>query len=232
MKQLSFDFLNEDNYNINNFIVFNGNLEAYYFLNRDKEDENILDNQIIFLSGEKKCGKTHLGMIWKQKHNAKFININNLLNSSFDDFIKYIGNIIEKFEYYILDDINENLDEGKFFYLLNLILNNNSAILIVSETNFVKKIFKLKDLESRIKSAVHLKIKKLSNEIKTMLLIKLFSDKQIFVGGEVLKYLNKHLKTKYEDVYNFIEFVNDEVPEDKKKINLCFIKKAVTSFVK
>jgi chromosomal replication initiation ATPase DnaA len=225
MQQLGFDFLNEDNYNINNFIVFNGNLEAFYFLSRDKDDENILNNQILFLNGEEKCGKTYLAMIWKQKHNAKLINANNLINTNFDDFVKYIGNVIEKFEYYVLDNMNENISEDKFFYLLNTILNNSSVILVVSEFDFMKRVFKLEDLGSRIKSAVHLKIKKLSKEIKPMLLIKLFSDRQISIGGDVLKYLNKHLKTKYKDVCNFVELVSGECLGDKRKINLNLIKR-------
>lgn len=223
MQQLGFGFLDEDNYNINNFIVFNENKEAYYFLNKNKEDENILNHQIIFLSGERKCGKTHLGQIWKQKHNAKNINYKSF-ELNLDDFMEHIGNNIEKFDYYLLDNLNDKVDENKLFYLLNTILNNNSAILIISEFNILKSKLKLKDLKSRINSAVHLKIKKLSKEIKTMLIIKLFADKQISVNGEVLKYLTKKLTTNYEYINNYINKISNEILENKKRITLNYIK--------
>lgn len=210
MKQLGFNFLDEDNYNINNFIVFDSNIEAYYFLNRNKEDENILDNQLIFLSGERKCGKTHLGCIWKQKHNAKTLNYNELFLLKMEDFIVRVNEYIEKFDYYLLDDLADDFDEEKLFYLLNVILNNNSAILIISQQNVFKKKIRLKDLKSRINGAVNLKIKKLLKSVKTMLLVKLFSDMQISASGEVLKYLTKKLPNNYWyicDVVNRIESV-------------------------
>ncbi len=230
MRQLGFDFLNEDNYNINNFIPFGENEEAFYFLNRSKEDENILEHQIIFLTGGRKCGKTHLGQIWKQKHNAKNINYEEIFKLELDDFINYIGNNIEKYDYYLLDNLDENFDENKLFHLINNVLNNNSNILIISNFNILSKKFKIKDLKSRVNSAIHLKIKKLSKEIKTMLIIKLLADNQISLNGEILKYLTKKLKTDYEYIYNFIDKLVDKITENGGKINLISVKELVENF--
>lgn len=224
MKQLFFDFFEEDNYNINNFIVFNENLEAYYFLNRNKEDENILTNQLIFLSGGKKCGKTHLGQIWKQKHNAKVLNYNDIFSLDFGNFIDCINKTIEKFDYYLLDNLGNNFDEDRLFYLLNSVLNNSSAILIISEFNLAKKKIKIKDLKSRINSGINLKIKKLSKEVKTMLINKLFIDKHISVSGDILKYLTKKLKNDYELVYNDVNFIINSICDGKNKLSLAFVK--------
>lgn len=227
MRQLGFDFLNEDNYNINNFIPFSENKEAFYFLNRSKEDENFLEHQVIFLTGGRKCGKTHLGQIWKQKHNAKNINYNEIFKLNTDDFIHYIGVNIEKYDYYLLDNLDKNFDEDKMFYLINTVLNNSSDILIISNFNILKKKFKIKDLKSRVNSAIHLKIKKLSKEIKTMLIIKLLADNQISLGGDILKYLTKKLKTDYEVVYNFVDMLVDKIGENGGKVNLNFVKKLI-----
>lgn len=230
MKQLGFEFLNENDYNINNFIVFESNEEAYYFLNKDKYDENILTNQLIFLYGEKKCGKTHLSMIWKQKHNAKRIDYNELFSLSIDDFIKRINDTIEKFDYYLIDGVGKDINEEKFFYLLNYIINNNSAILIISEYNFFKKKFHLKDLKSRINSGVNLRIKKLQKNIKTMFIVKLFSDKQIAPNGEILKYLTKKLETKYETIFNFVNDINVELNNKKQRLTLKLVKEFLQYF--
>lgn len=225
MKQLGFDFLyNNDRYNANNFIVFDSNEEAYYFLNKNKDEENILKHQLIFLSGEKKCGKTHLGMIWKQKHNAKNINFEELFKLDLNDFISKVNNTIEQFDYYLLDNLKENFNEEKLFYLLNTILNNNSSILIISEFNIFKKTIKLKDLKSRIHSGINLKIKHLSKNIKNMFIIKLFSDRLIYVNGDVLKYLVKKLDTNYLNIYNFVTTIDNTLVEDGNKLNLKFIK--------
>lgn len=221
MQQLGFDFMDKNDYDVNNFIVFDGNIEAFCFLNNNKEDENILNNQLIFLNGEKKCGKTHLGYIWKQKHNAKTINYESLFSLKMDDFIKEINNSIEQFDYYILDNLENTVDEEKIFYLLNTVLINNSAILIISEFNIFKTKIKLEDLKSRINSGVNLTIKKLSKDIKTMFIVKLCSDKQLNLSAEIIRYLNKKLDTKYETIFNFIKNI---LPYDEGKLTLKNIK--------
>ena len=156
MKQLEFDFFdNIDCYNINNFIINSSNFNAYnYLTNLDNKDH------FIFLSGEDKSGKTYLSLIWKQLVNARNIDFNTLNSLSFDDFIESINSIIEPFDYYILDDLPSNFNEEKLFYILNSILNNNSIILITSNFNIFKKKILLKDLQSRVKSGINLKIGK------------------------------------------------------------------------
>lgn len=218
--QLSFEFLTNTNYSIDNFIVFNENIEAFYYLNSDKEDENIFYNQIVFLSGEKKCGKTHLALIWKQNHNAKVIDINSISNLEFDIFIKEVGSLIEKFDYYLIDNFPERIDEDKFFYLLNTILLNNSSVLLVCENDISKKEFKFPDLKSRISAAIHLRIKNLSKDIKPMLINKLFADKQIFINGKILEYLNNELPTNYNSIYNYIDMVSKEFNGQKLSLSI------------
>lgn len=218
--QLSFEFLTNTNYSIDNFIVFNENIEAFYYLNSDNEDENIAYNQIVFLSGEKKCGKTHLALIWKQNHNAKVIDINSISNLEFDIFIKEIGSLIDEFDYYLIDNFPEKIDEDKFFYLLNTILLNNSKVLIVCEKDISKKEFKFPDLKSRINAAMHLRIKNLSKDIKPMLINKLFADKQIFINGRILEYLNNELTTNYNLIYNCINIICKEFNGSKLNLNI------------
>ncbi|MBR2141269.1 MAG: hypothetical protein IJ853_02835 [Rickettsiales bacterium] len=227
MRQLGFSFLNEDDYNINNFIVFDGNNGAYYFLNRSKDDENILDNQLIFLSGEKKCGKTHLGYIWKQQHNAKNLYYDDLFSLNMNDFIKTVNEVIERFDYYILDDLRDDFDEEKLLYLINTVFNNSSVMLIISDFNILKKKISIKDLKSRINAGVNLKIKKLSKTVKTMFIVKLFADRQININGDVLKYLTKKLDTNYNVIFNFVKNIDDILVSDKNKINLKLIKELI-----
>ena len=213
MRQLFFDFFANDCYNLDNFIVNDSNSEAYNFLNNDE------NHQIIFLNGEEKSGKTYLTTIWKQKYNAKNINFNELDCLDFDPYIKKINELIEQFDYYIVDELNDNFDEEKLFYLLNLILNNNSFILIASKFNIFKKKIYLKDLNSRVKSSVNLNIKKFSKKTKQIFIVKLLTDKGLSLTDDVVKYLCKKLPNNYKNICNTIEDISS-----KKTINLKEIK--------
>ncbi len=205
MKQLEFDFFeNIDCYNINNFIINSSNFNAYnYLTNLDNKDH------FIFLSGEDKSGKTYLSLIWKQLVNARNIDFNTLNSLSFDDFIESINSIIEPFDYYILDDLPSNFNEEKLFYILNSILNNNSIILISSNFNIFKKKILLKDLQSRVKSGINLKIGKFCKETKYIYIAKLLSDNKLFLSEDIMKYLVRKLPNNYKDLYFKVEEIVD-----------------------
>lgn len=205
MKQLEFDFFdNIDCYNINNFIINSSNFNAYnYLTNLDNKDH------FIFLSGEDKSGKTYLSLIWKQLVNARNIDFNTLNSLSFDDFIESINSIIEPFDYYILDDLPFNFNEEKLFYILNSILNNNSIILITSNFNIFKKKILLKDLQSRVKSGINLKIGKFCKETKYIYIAKLLSDNKLFLNEDIMKYLVRKLPNNYKDLYFKVKEIVD-----------------------
>lgn len=222
MKQETFSFYNEDIYNVSNFIVYNENIEAYYYLNQDDDFNN--NNHFIFLSGGKKCGKTYLANIWKQKNNAKFIDYTSLSKLRYEKFVLEISKIIEQYDYYILDDIKKPFDEKKLFFLLNLIIQQHSKILITSDFAFNKIKITLKDLKSRINSGMFLVIKKLSKEIKPMLILKLFADRSTKASGQVLKYLVKTLPNDYEAVYNYIDTMIKTAEDNDEKLTFAFVK--------
>jgi chromosomal replication initiation ATPase DnaA len=228
-QQMTFDFISGEDYSASNFIVFSGNMEAFCLLNRIKGDEGDPSGQIIFLVGEKKCGKTHLGHLWKQNHNARTIDLSELYELTFESFVQSIGLMMERFEFYIVDNFPVDIEDDKFFYLLDKILNNNSTILIISDVDRRKKRVILRDLESRIEASIFLKIGKLTRDAKPMLINKLFSDRQISIGGDVLKYLNGILATNYEIVYNCVDkickCIHSELFDGGYRITVNFVKK-------
>ena len=213
MKQLFFDFFATDVYNMDNFIVNNSNIEAYNFLSNDES------HQLVFLNGEEKSGKTYLSTLWKQRYNAKNINFDKLNLLDFDEYITKINNLVETFDYYIIDELEENFDEEKLFYLLNLIINSSSFVLIISKFNIFKKKVLLKDLSSRIKSGVNLSIKKFCKKTKRIFIVKLLLDRGLSLSDDVVNYLEKKLPNNYKAICLFI----DNMPTSK--INLKEIKK-------
>ena len=225
IRQMSFDFIADVKYSINNFIVSNENIDAFCYLNKDLND--LPKNYIIFLSGESKCGKTHLGQIWKQKYNAKNINICEFNKLSFDEFIIKLNSLIDSFDYYVFDNFPEDIEEDKFLFILNTIILNNSNILIISSCDFRHKTIVTKDLKSRVDASVHLKIDSLSKDIKPMFINKLFADKQIFIDGSILKYLNENLPTNYYSIFDFVENTINNLNSSQRALNLNFIKEQI-----
>jgi chromosomal replication initiation ATPase DnaA len=222
---MTFDFIADENYSASNFIVFSGNIEAFCLANRMRGDDSDLVGQIVFLGGDRKCGKTHLSQIWKQNRGAKTIDLLELYKLPFESFVEKIGSTVEQFEFYLIDDFPQDIEDDKFFYLVDVIANNNSTILIVSNFNRRREQIILRDLESRIVASTFLKIGKLTRDVKPMLINKLFSDRQIFIDGNVLEYLDRILITNYENIYNYIDKICSGMLEEEHRLTVGFIKK-------
>ncbi|MDR1425864.1 MAG: hypothetical protein LBI70_02630 [Rickettsiales bacterium] len=223
-EQMSFNFPQEENYSANNFIVFSGNLEAFCLLNQARDDSEALGNQIIFLHGEEKSGKTHLGQIWRHNHGAINMDLQELVKLDFEEFVPKIGSIIEKLEYYLFDNFPSDIEEDKFFYLINTVITNGSSALFITRDSIPKKHRTMKDLESRIRGGIDIRIGKLSSDAKPMLINKLFADRQIFLGGDLLKYLNTKLGTNYREIYDHINRIVLEVSNGGQRLTISFLK--------
>ena len=152
MEQLEFDFLQtRENYSINDFIVFSGNQEAFYFLNRENND--IVG--VFFLIGERKSGKTYLANIWKNNVNAKFLDLN-IFKLNSEKFNLKLLSIIENYDNYILEDVDfTKIEEEKIFHLMNIISLKNCNLLITTNININRYKFNLIDLKSLLVVALN-----------------------------------------------------------------------------
>lgn len=225
MEQFEFEFLDKkEKYNFDDFIIFSSNNTAYSFL-IENEFESLSYN-VIFLTGPQKSGKTYLAYLWKIKKNAKFLDFNSLLKLSDIKFNEKLLNIIEKYDYYVIDNFNVNkINENKLFHLINIILANHSKLLIITDNSIYNYEFKIKDLKSRINSSIHLQIEELTEEYKGIFILKLISNKQIRTNDQAIKYIINILKPNYAYIYEYIESITQLAKKEKKRITLQFLKK-------
>ncbi|MDR0571319.1 MAG: hypothetical protein LBG48_00540 [Rickettsiales bacterium] len=219
---MEFSFFEKNEYDVNNFIIYNENIEAFYYLNQDLENINY---STIFLTGAKKSGKTYISKIWKQKHNAKYVDYSVFCTGSFEKFVEEMANKIEVFDCYLIDDFGNDFKEDRLLFLLNYVAERHSKLLIVSNFEFNKIKIRLKDLKSRINSSIFLKIKKLPKEIKPMFILKLFNDRKVPISSGVLKLLLQKLPNDYEKIYDFIRTVCQNTKESGEKLTLEYVKK-------
>ena len=193
-----------------NFFVNQTNQKAY--------DLTILENfnQNILLFGPKKSGKSHLASIWKDKNNAISYN-----NNNFNKIIEIKKNIV-------IDDFLGISSEENLFHLINHCKLNNLKIYFASSININTYDFKFKDLYSRLREFFYLDIKKPDDEMCKMLMVKLFSDKQIIIKNkEIFEFILKRLNRTYFDIYIFVEKIDKLSLEKKRQLTIPLIKEII-----
>lgn len=172
-------------------------LEKFFSQNHN----NSIQIPSIILLGEKSSGKTHILNIFSQKHqeNCEFLPKNEVPNINLADFFK-------KNRFYILEDFDKIQDEELLFHIFNAALVAQ-AFLVMSGEKMPE--FQLKDLISRFKNIVTTKINNLSPDSLKVLLVAIFSNKQIRISSKLIDFLVRNIDRSYGSVFLIIEKIED-----------------------
>jgi chromosomal replication initiation ATPase DnaA len=223
MEQLNFKFSNNvDLYDINNFVIHDGNRKIFDFIT----SSCFLNTNIYLLTGPEKSGKTYLCNMWYKFQNAVFID-KEILSQNESDFFTSIKKIIINDGKFILENIeNNSIKEECLFYLINLISEMNSTLLITSKKYLFEFHYKLEDLDSRIKNIYNFVLEDLNYENKEKILLKILTDRQMSLNDNELKFVVSKLSNNYESIFNFVDLLEKSLQEsDFKKNTISNLKK-------
>ena len=210
MEQSYFNYNIKPNLSIDNFFVSQSNDYAYNVL----INQNIKNNK-FFLVGPNKSGKTHLSCIWMHKFNAiKY-------NSNLNEIINNNNNIL-------IEDLSINLYEEDIFHIINHCNLYNLKILITSSQFLHDYSFNLKDLQSRLKTFLDIKIDLPDDELLMNLMIKLLHDKQIIITNpKIFDYILKRVHRSYEKVFLLIDQIDKLLLKENKQLTIPLIKELI-----
>ena len=154
-------------------IMKNQNYFKYFFLKKNKDFNlytnitnidafkgvNNYKNDLIYLVGPTKSGKSSIAKIWQNKNNAVLYNNN-------------ISTILENKKNILIDDINKSSDQKKIFHLVNHAMLFKLKLLVTSKFEINELNFSLKDLNSRLKIFEYFKILNPDDDMLVQLLTK------------------------------------------------------------
>ena len=190
--QLILKFPSRQAYKKEDFYVSPSNQEAYDFINSWPR----WIKKIVNIFGPSGSGKSHLASILKNKTSCLQINSNELNEKIFTRY--------KTKEALIIENLDEKISEKLLFTLWNIALQDNKYLMITSKKPIASYEFKLKDLESRIKSSLIIGINLPSDDLISVIIAKSFSDRQIKVEKKHIDYIIKRIDSSYEKISQFI----------------------------
>jgi chromosomal replication initiation ATPase DnaA len=190
--QLILKFPSHQAYKREDFYVSPSNQEAYDFINSWPR----WIKKIVNIFGPSGSGKSHLVSILKNKTSYLQINSNELNEKI---FIRY-----KTKETLIIENLDKKISEKLLFSLWNVALQDNKYLMTTSKKPISSYKFKLKDLESRVKSSLIIGINLPNDDLISVILAKNFSDKQIKVEKKHIDYIIKRIDRSYEKISQFI----------------------------
>ena len=213
--------------------IFNFNNTKNFFeenLIRDTSNSNVLnfldkfpnwETKLINIVGEKKSGKSFILQLFRKKNQFNYISNKEDFEKKYDELF-----LVDKL---ILDGFQIN--EDKFFSLINHFILHEKYLIISSREPLTMLEIKLLDLKSRLKEFLLIEIQNPSDDLIYSLILKYFSDNQIVIKKDLVEYIVKKVDRSYSRIEKFLLKLNDQSIIKKKKIDYKLINEVLNEMI-
>ena len=152
----------------------------------------------LALSGPEGAGKTHLASIWGRETGAVTIAATELTEPRLERLMAEAAVVVEDADR--MSDLPgpaQRQVEALLFHLYNLGIAEGRGLLITGRSAPARWNIETPDLISRLSVMDHIAIDPPDDELLSAILRKLFKDRQLTVGPDVLKYLVRRMERSF-----------------------------------
>ncbi len=207
-RQLSFDLPAKTAHGREDFFVSPANALAVAMISATSWPGNKL-----VLSGPAGSGKTHLAHVWAQETGGRIIQSSSLQYDQVPELSKTAIAVED------VPAIAGDMDQQRtLFHLHNLVLAEGNALLMTGR--MAPKFWRLPlaDLQSRVEGAHHVALDPPDDALLGAVLAKLFLDRQLNPGPDVIAYLVKHMDRSFAVAAQVVEKLDQVALSEKREI--------------
>ncbi len=207
-RQLSFDLPAKTALGREDFFVSPANALAVAMISATSWPGNKL-----VLSGPAGSGKTHLAHVWAAETGGLIIQAKDVRHDEVPELAR--TPVAVEDVPMVADDAEQ---QKTLFHLHNLVLAEGHALLMTGR--LAPKLWQLPlpDLQSRIEGAHHVALDPPDDALLGAVLAKLFVDRQLNPGPEVIAYLVKHMDRRFETAADVVSRLDQLALSEKREI--------------
>jgi len=216
-EQLTFDLGHRFAQGRDDFLVATSNQDAVSWIDMWPE----WPAPALILYGPAACGKTHLAAVWREKSQAATIDPQSLVAESADV-------IFERGENFLIDPVDpwigDRAAETTLFHLYNLAKEHKRTILMTMRVPPVRLAFAIPDLASRLRAAPGVAIQTPDESLLGAVLVKMFADRQINIGEDVLQYILPRMERSFAAARDLVEKADHLALAEKRPVSVPLIR--------
>jgi len=212
--QLSLGFALPVSWAREDFLVAPGNETALAWIDRWPD----WPNGILVLYGPEGSGKTHLGHIWAARSGARFAAAADLRVESVDALAETA---------LVLEDAATAAaaEPAALFHLINLMRERGHGLLLLSEAPPAAWGVTLADLASRLKAMPVAAIAPPDDALLGAVMVKLFADRQLIVGQDVIAYLLPRIERSFHAARHWVARLDAAALAEQRAITIALARK-------
>ena len=216
-RQLTLPFTHRPALGREDFLAASHSAEAVAWIDRWPD----WPTNVVVLYGPPGCGKTHLAHVFAAKSGASIL-------SGKAGLVLDPPALLADTHALVIDNADAGLDMVSFFHLFNLARENGCTLLLTAALPPSGWGIDLPDLRSRLNTAPTAKIDEPDDAVMAAVLIKLFSDRQIKVGADVLQYILSHMERSFEAARSLVERADILSLSERRPVTVPFVRRLLT----
>lgn len=179
----------------------------------------------LVLIGPAGSGKSHLAAVWKNMARAQWVDASTLHDTEAGQINgRGLPLVIDHFDPWIGDRIAETA----LFHLYNLAKEQSSTMLITMRTAPGQIAFALPDLSSRLRAAPVAEIRPPDDVLLAALLVKLFADRQLSIGTDVLSYVLPRMTRSFSAAHDIVGRADHLALSEKKPVTVPLMRRVLS----
>jgi chromosomal replication initiation ATPase DnaA len=215
MTQLALDLSLPPGFLASDFLEAECNREAAYWIGRWPAWPDFA----LALCGPAGSGKSHLAHIFAAHSGAEIIPARELTVALVGELAEDAGAVIE--------DADRGVDETALFHLYNLLKEQHRPLLLTGRQPPNHWEVRLPDLKSRLATLTVASIGAPDDGLLQALLVKLFADRQVRIGPEIIAYLLPRMERSFAAVRALVERLDQEALRQGRAITLPLIRSLI-----
>lgn len=213
-EQLPFDLGHRSAFARDDFWVSDSNRDAVAFIDAWPQ----WPAPALVIHGPAGSGKTHLLQVWKNESGAAVFD-----PAQVDAHVRAL----------IVDDaerlIGQRAGEEALFHAYNVLKENGGHMLLTAQTPQSAWSFVLPDLKSRLLAAPAVQTGSPDDQLLSVVLTKLFSDRQIFVPTEVINYILPRIERSFDAARQLVDQIDRKALSKKTPVTIPLVRDVMQS---
>lgn len=226
MTQFAFDLAHRPAQGREDFLVAPCNAEAVAWLDRWPD----WPGPALALYGAPGCGKTHLAQVWLAQVWRAQSGAVELKRDQLE--VAGLAHLLGAAPAAIVEDADHvvagaRIDEEALLHLYNLLAERRGHLLLTASTSPARWPLKLADLRSRLVASPQVEVARPDQELISALLVKLFADRQLRVGSELVAYLVPRMERSFDAARQLVAALDAEALAERRPITVPLARKVL-----
>jgi chromosomal replication initiation ATPase DnaA len=210
MTQLALAFDHRAALGAENFLIAESNREAVLWLDRWPD----WPASALAIYGPAGCGKTHLAHVWQGRSGAQMLTPQALVADTPNEVLGEGGCAV-------IDWADTSaFDERALFHLYNVAAETGGHLLLTGRAPPARWPVALADLRSRLNAAPAVAVGLPDDALIGALLVKLFGDRQLRVGEDVIAFLLPRMERSFDAARRLVALLDAAALEGRRNITV------------